>query len=306
MLKLLMRQIASSINFFFLFSGFTLADAQATVPSHPAPFADIHIHFNWDQKEIISAMEVVHRLQAQNVRLTIVSSTPSELALELHQTGGDWIVPFFSPYITPASRRNWYLDSNVLTQAREGLSKKKYYGIGELHLMAGFPPRRDNPIVSGLMELAKELNVPVLIHVDAADPEYLAAICRKYPTVRFLLAHAGGIYSSDHIATLLKQFDNLWVELSARDPWRYGGITDEQGALLADWLNLLLRFPTRFMTGSDPVWSVRRTQHWDEPDEGWDHFNELLNFHRRWLQGLPPEVAEQIRNTNAQQFLHRN
>jgi hypothetical protein len=302
-----MRQKAArTIIFFFLLSGTILPGAQATVPSRPAPFADIHIHFNWDQKEIISAMEVVQRLQAQNVRLTIVSSTPSELALELHQTGGDWIVPFFSPYITPASRRNWYLDSSVLIQARAGLTGKQYYGIGELHLMAGFPPRRDNPIVSGLMELAKEFNVPVLIHVDAADPEYMAAICRKYSTVRFLLAHAGGIYSSDHIATLLKQCDNLWVELSARDPWRYGGITDEQGALLADWLNLLLRFPDRFMTGSDPVWNVRRTQRWDEPDEGWDHFNELLNFHRRWLQGLPPDIAEKIRYTNARRYLKRN
>lgn len=57
------------------------------------------------------------------------------------------------------------------------------------------------------------------------------------------------------------------------------------------------------MTGTDPVWGVTRGQRWDEPDEGWDHYEQLLQFHRDWLQQLPPEVEEKIRLTNARLFL---
>ena len=51
--------------------------------SDSTPFADIHLHFNWDQKEIISAQQVVKRLQDNNVVLATVSSTPTELAAYL-------------------------------------------------------------------------------------------------------------------------------------------------------------------------------------------------------------------------------
>ena len=78
-----------------------------------APFADIHVHFNWDQKEIISARQIVEKIKKQNVALTVVSSTPSSLALELHAADKQRIVPFFSPYITASSRRDWYKDENV-------------------------------------------------------------------------------------------------------------------------------------------------------------------------------------------------
>ena len=57
-------------------------------------FADSHIHFNWDHGEETTAQEVVEILKQHNVGLTIVASTPSELALKLREKGGDWIIPF--------------------------------------------------------------------------------------------------------------------------------------------------------------------------------------------------------------------
>ena len=46
------------------------------------PFADVHAHFNWDQKEIISAEEIVAKLEAAGIAFSVVTSTPTELALE--------------------------------------------------------------------------------------------------------------------------------------------------------------------------------------------------------------------------------
>ncbi len=54
----------------------------------------IHLHFNWDQKEIISAQEIVSRLKTNNVTIAAVSSTPTHLALEL----SDAARPFHDGY----------------------------------------------------------------------------------------------------------------------------------------------------------------------------------------------------------------
>lgn len=262
-------------------------------------FADIHIHYNWDQAEIISAPEVINRLRQANVGLTIVSSTPTPLALELRRAGGNWVLPFFSPYTHELGKRDWFRDASVVSKAEQGLAQGLYYGIGEVHFMAGRLPRADNPVFLQLMALAEHFHVPVMIHVDAANEQFFAKICTAHPQVNILFAHAGGILKPAHIESILQQCPNVWVEFSARDPWRYGGISDEQQRLLPAWRELVLRYPQRFLTGTDPVWRVTRTQSWDEPDDGWDHYGELVQFHQHWLADLPPTVRRKVAWENA-------
>jgi hypothetical protein len=296
-----------AVNAKFYIRGFALLFALWSF-SFPAfamdkPFADIHVHFNWDQKEIVSAQQIVEKIRKQNVAFTIVSGTPSSLALELHAADPQRVVPFFSPYITPSSRSTWYKDQNVLSQAEQGLADKQYLGIGELHLWAGMPPRADNAIFQGLLNLAEKYQVPFLIHTEAGDYRFFLPICQSRPKVRFLWAHAGGTLAAEQVKPVLQRCANVWVELSARDPWRYNTLVDKNNQLLPGWLALCKEFPDRIMTGTDPVWSVRKGQRWDAADDGWDHFEELLAFHRNWLAQLPPAVEEKIRIGNARRFL---
>ena len=67
----------------------------------------------------------------------------------------------------------------------------------------------------------------------------------------------------------------------------------------------MLDHPERFMTGTDPVWKVTRTQTWDQADDGWDHFAKLLAYHHRWIADLPPPVQQKIRLGNARRFFRR-
>ena len=269
----------------------------------PPPFADIHLHFNWDQKEIISAQEAVKRLKTNNVVLATVSSTPTELAVELSEAGGPWIQPFFSPYLSVSHRDRWFLDEKVLVEAEKGLASGQYKGIGELHVWSGLRPRRDNKILTGLLKLAEKYQVPFLIHTEASSHLFFTPICQTYPNVRFLWAHAGGRLKPDSIDQLMQQCSNVWVEVSVRDPWRYNTLVDDQNQLLPGWRDLFIKYQDRFMTGTDPVWGVTRGQRWDQADEGWDHYDQLIGFHREWLQQLPPEVEEKIRITNAKLLL---
>ena len=275
---------------------------QASETLSSQPFADIHLHYNWDQEEIIDAATVVKRLIKENIVLAVVSSTPSDNALKLTEAAGEWIIPLFSPYITPEHKQRWFLDNTVVEKARDGLASKKYFGIGELHLWSGLPPRADNPILLALFGLAKEFDVPFLLHTESSDAKHIVPICQRHSEVRILWAHAGGILKAKDVEQAMIECPNIWVEVSARDPWRYNSLVDDQGKLPDDWRALFIRYPDRFMTGSDPVWGVTKTQRWDEQDEGWDHLHDLIAFHRKWLASLPADVEKQIRLTNAIEF----
>lgn len=268
------------------------------------PFADVHVHFNWDQKELISAEEIVARLKRAGIAFAVVAATPSELALELKQAGGDLVVPFFSPYTHELGKRDWYLSERTLQLAEAGLRDGYYQGIGEVHFMAGFRPKTDNSVFVRLVELAQRYAVPVLIHIDAGNEGNMVDVCRRYPASKFIFAHAGGNLYADHIRRVIDQCDNVMIEFSARDPWRYGGLTAEDGLLLAEWRQLVLDYPDRFLVGTDPVWKVTRTQTWDQADEGWDYFEQLLAYHRYWIADLPPAVQRKLSLENARRFLN--
>ena len=263
-------------------------------------FADSHIHFNWDHREETSAQEVVDILKQHNVGLTIVASTPSELALELREKGGDWIIPFFSPYIHELGKRDWYLNEQVVINAESGLKSGQYYGIGEVHFMNGFQPKTDNKIFLQLLKLAEKYDVPMLIHIDSSNEQTFQKLCLANPDISIIFAHAGGNLRPSHIEKILKQCNNAWIDFAARDPWRYDGLSKADHTLLPEWKELVLRYPDRFITGTDPVWKVTRWSTWDTGDEGWTHYQKLYNYHWTWLNDLPEDVRKKIawENTN--------
>jgi hypothetical protein len=249
---------------------------------------------------------VVEKLKKAKVGLTIVSSTPTHLALELRKAAGDWVVPFFSPYTHEMGKRDWYLDNSVIKKASDGLANGLYFGVGEIHFMGGFLPKPNNAVFLGLMDLAKKYQVPALIHVDASDENYFLGICKQHPLVRIIFAHAGGNLKPHHIKSIMEQCPNVWVDFAARDDWRYGGLTDEKGVLIPAWKKLVLNYPDRFITGTDPVWRVTRTQSWDESDDGWDHYAQLFKYHQAWLNDLPDEVHKKIAWDNVQTLLSQD
>lgn len=269
-------------------------------------FADSHIHFNWDHRAETSTQEVINILKEHNVGLTIVASTPSELALELREKGGNWIIPFFSPYIHELGKRDWYMDEQVVKKAEQGLKNGKYYGIGEVHFMSGFKPRTDNKIFLQLIELAERYDVPMLIHIDSGNEKTFQRLCLANPTIKMIFAHAGGNLRAKHIEKILSRCDNAWIDFAARDPWRYSGISEDDHTLLPEWKQLVLKYPNRFITGTDPVWKVTRTSKWDTDDEGWTHYKKLYDYHWVWLNDLPEDVRQKIAWENTQTLLKKS
>ena len=268
------------------------------------PLADVHLHYNGDQEGVVSPKEAIAILKLQNVKLAVVSSTPPELALALRKAGGSWVIPLFRPYFSERQRYRWFADPTVLTRARKALASGDYKGIGELHLIAGLGPSRKNKILHGLIRLAIEFNVPLLIHIETSSERYFTPLCDQYPKARFLIAHAGGLLNAMQMHNMFKACINVWTEFSARDHMRYqhSPIVNNKGQLLEDWRKLINQYPDRFMIGSDPFWPVEKEIAMEEPDSGWLYVNDYLNFHRKWLAGLPEKTRRKLEYDNAVKF----
>ena len=268
------------------------------------PLADVHVHYKWSQKEVTAAQQAIRILRDNDIALAVVIGTPAEYALELARLAPQTIVPIWSPYREPADWSRWPFDREVLERARTALAGGHYRGIGELHLIGGFTPDWRTPVISGLLDLAHEFRVPVLLHTELSGTGYTIGLCRANPDVRILWAHAGAILSAEQVAEVMAACPNVSAELSARDPWRHlaNPIADEQGRLLPAWRKLVIEYADRFMIGSDPVWPVEQLNPWDEPDTGWHELPRFLTFHRTWLADLPPREASAIRWENARRF----
>lgn len=263
---------------------------------------DSHVHFKWTQSDTTTAAQAIDILRQQDVSLAVVIGTPADLALALAQVAPERILPVFGPYRIGGDWYRWQYDPDLLDRARRALASGRYHGIGELHLVGGFARRLDRHAnLRGLLELGREFDVPLLIHTEFSSPEPMLAICRGFPDVRIQWAHSGAILPPAEVGRVLEQCANVWAELSARDPWRYVDhpITDADGRLLPGWEALVLAYPGRFLVGSDPVWPVDRIDGWDRPDTGWQELARFLDFHRRWLAFLPPEVRRRVAVENA-------
>ena len=168
--------------------------------------------------------------------------------------------------------------------------------------MGGFATTlKSGGVLEQLLVLAAEYDVPVMLHTEFARARPMLDICTAFPDTTIIWAHAGAILPPDAVAGVLDSCAGVYAGLAARDPWRFvdNPLTSEEGELLPDWRALLLKYPDRFMVGSDPVWPVDQLDRWDAPDTGWQELPRFWQFHRGWLDQLPADVARAIGCDNA-------
>ena len=270
------------------------------------PLADTHLHYNADQAEDLDVADAIKRLKKNNVVFGIVSSRPPELALELADASGGWIIPFFMPYLEVERKRDWVFDKRVLPAARKALESGRFKGLGEMHLIAGRTPtlQERDVIMDGIIDLAEEFDVPALIHAEASNYRYFLPLCLRHPEARIVWVHAGSPLPPDQVTKVMHACPNIQLDLSARDHMRYGRsvpIVDDDGILLPEWHELVMEFQDRIMLGSDPYY-YDSIATWEQGNTGWNYIDEVLSFHRRWLAALPYDVRQKLTLANAINF----
>jgi hypothetical protein len=126
---------------------------------------------------------------------------------------------------------------------------------------------------------------------------YLAEIeepLRNHPHVRFIWAHAGTSmeihrhqtkldFLLQTVRRMLEAYPNLYIDLSWSVLRPY--LLDKQGTPDPEWVQLVSRYPARFMLGSDVVGRF-------------DSLGDFLRGFDPFLNALPEDVAQQVARDN--------
>jgi hypothetical protein len=270
----------------FLLVGLALVPA-ARAADYTGPLFDAHLHYNDEAQTPHPLPDVLARMRRNGVRAVIANSRPNDGTRALASSAqtreaGVAVVPFLRLYRNRADYDNWFRDDSIyeMVQAElaRGTEAGPFRGLGEFHLYDS--NNANGPVARKLMALAEEKNLAVLAHVDDAAIDLLMANTpSKGRKVRLIWAHTGiGGAPVERVDQLLARYPLLMGELSYRP-----GLTCEGGALCPPWRALLLKYPTRFMIGSD-TWVNQR----------WLYYDDLMKGYRAWLGDLPADVAHGI------------
>ena len=279
-----------------LFSFLAAVCTAAAAADYSGPLFDAHLHYN-DEACVHDTpapgcphpvADVLERMQKSGVRAIVANSRPNDgtkaLATAREQTraAGVTVVPFVRLYRNRADYSNWFRDPTIVemvsTELARGTPAGPYRGLGEFHLYDS--SNANGPVAKQLMALAEEKDLAILAHVDDVAIDLLMANTpSKGQKSRLIWAHTGiGGTPASRVDALFARYPKLMGELSYRP-----GLTCADGQLCPEWRALLLKYPDRFMIGSD-TWVNQR----------WQYYGELMQGYRTWLGGLPADVARRI------------
>ncbi|WP_408596976.1 amidohydrolase family protein [Limnohabitans sp.] len=260
---------------------------------YSGPLFDAHLHYNVEAQNAHPLSDVLARMQRNTVRAIVANSRPNDgtktLASERDKVraAGVTVVPFVRLYRNRDDYGSWFRDDSiydmVLAELAQGTPSGPYRGIGEFHLYDS--ANANGPVARKLMQLATQRSLVVLAHVDDVAIDLLMAHTPEAgKKTRLIWAHTGiGGASVARVDALMARYPLLMGELSYRP-----GLTCEEGKLCPAWRELLLKYPGRFVIGSD-TWINQR----------WQYYDETMHEYRRWLGELPPDVATRIAWGNA-------
>lgn len=267
------------------------AGSAAAAADYAGPLFDAHLHYNdeaWDGRAGPHPLsDVLARMQRNGVKAVLANSRPNDGTLALAgspatRQAGVTVVPFVRLYRNRADYTSWFRDETIydMVQAElaRGTAAGPFRGIGEFHLYDS--ANANGAVARKLMRLAEEKNLAVLAHVDDAAIDLLMA---HSPTqgqrLRLIWAHTGiGGAPAARVDQLFAKYPLLVGELSYRP-----GLTCDGGKLCPEWRQLLLKYPDRFVIGSD-TWVNQR----------WQYYDDLMKGYRTWLGDLPADVARRI------------
>ncbi len=273
----------------------SMAALAAAAAEYAGPLFDAHLHYNDEAQSPHPLPDVLSRMQRNGVRAIVANSRPNDGTLALAgspqtRAAGVTVVPFVRLYRNRADYDNWFRDDSiyemVLAELARGTPAGPFRGIGEFHLYDS--ANANGPVARKLMALAEEKQLAVLAHVDDVAIDLLMANTpSKGAKVRLIWAHTGiGGAPVARVDQLLARYPMLMGELSYRP-----GLTCEGGTLCPEWRQLLLKYPGRFLIGSD-TWINQR----------WLYYDQLMQGYRAWLGDLPADVARRVAWDNGAQL----
>jgi hypothetical protein len=254
-----------------------MALGAARAESYTGPLFDAHLHYNDDAAARYS-IGTLHELFSKNgVRAILANSRPNDgtrALVEAAQRGvrkDVKVVPFIRVYRNRDDYGTWMRNPEILAMIVEEQKRGYYRGVGEFHVHG---KDADTPVLKQIVDFAVEKNLVLHAH---SDDEAIEILFRHNPKARVIWAHTGFTTPLPRVAELLDKYPELRGELS------YRGDIAAGGKLSPDWKAMFLKYPARFVVGSD-TWVIQR----------WESYPQIMAGYRQWLGELPKEIAERI------------
>lgn len=280
---------------------------------------DAHDHFQ--VADVAAGLTAITNLADEGVSrgvLAMSSPDPANFAILLSLQANS-ATPVFAfampPTFAPGGVKTYTLAT--LTAVRNALGAGAR-GIGEATLRHSGPPilaadiPADAPIAMALYAEAASRGIPISIHFEtraksAPDVdidsriEELRSALEANPGADVIWSHLGDTDAAT-VRSLIEEFDNLYADLSTRNPYyergwpvtlqSLGGGGDGFGPLKPEWKELFEDHSGRFLFGLDLSNSDRVAQ-----------LDVVVAFYRGVLGELSQEAAEKIACKNAQVLL---
>ena len=256
-----------------------LASAVPAWAAEPS-LADGHIHYSRPDWSVYTPDQIVAILDAAGIGRALVSSTPDDGTLKLYERDPKRIIPILRPYRTRDDMSTWWRDPSTIPYLEQRLAKGVHKGIGEFHIHG---KNILTPVLKRITEIAVRRDLYLHAHSDDAAVIELFAI---EPRSKIIWAHAGMSSGAPAVGALMDKHTSLWADLS----YRYGDVAPG-GTVDPAWRALLIRHADRFMLGSD-TWTTSR----------WEQVVAMAAEARRFLQQLPPDVADKIASKNIERL----
>ncbi|MFC1965693.1 amidohydrolase family protein [Chloroflexota bacterium] len=280
----------------------------------PAPISEgsipiIDVHSQVDQ--YVELEKIIQLMDEGGIAGVILSTrgtvTPEELVSFADNHPGR---------IIPAVRTKSYMqkeDGKYYKLLKEQVSMEQYGAMAEIlmyhaqkgekaSLVVHYP---DDEKVQAALDYALDKVWPFVIHIEfaAAGSERdefmtkLEALLIRYPEHPFVLIHMGQL---NHIAVrqLIEAHENIYFITSHSNPI----VTSESGQpwtnmfngnnLSADWKQLMVKHPGRFILGFDNVWA----ENWGQ------YYLDQIALWREAIKELPLEVAHAFAHGNAERL----
>ena len=153
-----------------------------------------------------------------------------------------------------------------------------------------------DPEMVALYELAAARGVPITVHFDYSE-EFIGELdiaLKENSTTTFIWAHLGDT-DAETVGDLMDKYDNLYADLSSRNPLFTRGfdvedqrLTEADGTIKAGWKALFEAKPDRFLFGTDIGPADRHT-----------YVPDIVAYYMDLLGQLNPTTAAKIGSENA-------
>jgi len=278
------------------------------VKPYDGPLIDAHSQVD----QYVELEKVIQLMDQAGVALTILPTrgtvTPEELVsfADNHPTR-----------IIPAVRTKGYMDNveKYPQLLKKQVNMPQFGAMAEVimyHAQKGDKaPLRvvypDDERVQAALNYAVEKKWPFIAHIEfvAAGSQRdefmtkLEALLVQYPEHPFVLIHMGQL-DHDGVRRLIEAHPNIYFITSHSNPIAAG----ESGQpwtnmfdgdyLSADWKQLIVKYPDRFILGFDNVY----VEHWGQ------FYLKQIGFWRKAIKELPAEVAHAFAHGNAERLWH--